>query len=153
MDLKYENLLGKEWVLNEQDCFTMARDFYAQNFPDIEIPDVARPIGWDADKLDLIKMMYAKAGFQIADDDWNELRPADVLCMAIHTSNANHLGIYIGDNEVIHHRFGINSCKETLRPFWRMSTMYILRHPDVPDLRPELPTTSLEEILRGRFRL
>ena len=150
MKLKYENLLNKPFEPNEEDCFTMVMDFYDQNFG-IKIPNFARPNNWNADELDLIKMMYPKAGFKIADDDFNELRPADVLAISVSSTNANHLAVYIGDNEIIHHTFGTNSTKETLRPFWRMSTLYILRHPDVPDLRPELPTTSLEEILRARF--
>jgi len=149
-ELKYENLLGKPWVINEEDCFQIGRDFFKQNF-DIDVPNLARPQHWDADRLDLIKQGFRKSGFELLSDAWDDLRPADVLAMAIGSSNANHLAIYVGDNELIHHRFGMNSCKETLRPFWRMSTLYILRHPDVPDLRPVLPEVSLEELIRARF--
>lgn len=149
-ELQYDNLLGKDWIANEQDCFSLAREFYIQNF-DITVPNFARPMHWDADNLDLIRVMFPSCGFQITNEGWDDLRPADVLAMAIHSGNANHLAIYVGDNEVVHHRWGRTSCKELLRPFWRMSTLYVLRHPDVPDLRPVLPTVTIEEILRARL--
>lgn len=149
-ELQYENLLGKEWIINKQDCFTLGRDFYKQNF-DIDVPDFARPQHWNADRLDLIKLSFAAANFTLISEPWDDLRPADVLALAIGSSNANHLAIYVGDNDLIHHRWGVNSCKELLRPFWRMSTLYVLRHPDVPDLRPVLPEVSLEELIRARF--
>jgi cell wall-associated NlpC family hydrolase len=150
MDLKYENLLGKEWEINKQDCFTLARDFYIQNF-DIEVPDFARPLHWNADRYDLIRKGFPKCGFKVTHEDWDDLRPGDVLAMGIITSNADHLAVYVGESEVIHHRFGRTSCKELLRPFWRMATLYVLRHPDVPDLRPKLPDITIEEVLRARF--
>lgn len=151
MKLEYENLLGKPWIINEQDCFTLGRDFYKQNFG-IDIPDFSRPNDWDADELDLIRINSLKSGFKIiTDEDWNDLRPGDILAVAINSSNANHLVVYVGNNEIIHHLFFKTSCKEILRPIWRMSTMYILRHPDVPDLRPEVPSTTFEEVLRARF--
>jgi cell wall-associated NlpC family hydrolase len=152
MELEYKNLLGKEWIMNQQDCFTLVRDFFIQNF-EIEIPNFARPQDWNTDKLDLVRTLYPKTGFEIITDVWGDLRPADVLACSIHSKNVNHLAIYIGDNELLHHRYGVNSCVETLRPFWRMSTLYVLRHPDVPDLRPELPDVNLEDLIRARFRL
>ena len=149
-ELEYENLLGKSWKMNQQDCFTLVRDFYIQNF-DITIPNFARPQHWNADRLDLIKTSFPMSGFKLISEPWDDLRPADTLAMAIGSSNANHMAVYVGDNDLIHHRFGLNSCKELLRPFWRMSTLYVLRHPDIPDLRPQLPEVSLEELIRARF--
>jgi cell wall-associated NlpC family hydrolase len=129
----------------------MCIDFFDQNFG-IKLPDFARPTNWDADKLDLIGMNLDATGFQVLpDEEWYNLRPGDVLATAIASSNPNHLVIYVGGNEIIHHLFFKHSCKETLRPLWRMATMYMLRHPDVPDLRPQLPDGQLEEILRARF--
>lgn len=152
MELKYENLLGFPWVMNETDCFTLVRNFYKQNF-DIDIPDVARPINWNADRLDLISKVYPLAGFEKVTDMWDDLRPADILCCAVQSSVPNHLAIYIGNTEILHHRIGVNSTVETLRPFWRMTTGYILRHPSVPDLRPIAPDGNIEDLIRARFRL
>lgn len=151
-DLKYKNLLGFPWEINNRDCFTLTQGFFDQNFG-IKIPDVARPNNWNADRLDLIGKVYPRTGFQKVTDMWDDLRPCDVLACSVQSSNPNHLAIYIGNNELLHHRLGVNSCVETLRPFWRMTTGYILRHPDVPDLRPTLPDGNIEDLLRARFRL
>ena len=151
-DLKYDNLLGFAWEMNERDCFTLTREFFKQNF-DIDIPDVARPNNWSSDNLDLIGLIHSKAGFTKVTEMWDDLRPGDVLACSVQSSNPNHLAIYIGNNELLHHRLGVNSSVETLRPFWRMTTGYILRHPDVPDLRPVLPDANLEDLISARFRL
>jgi cell wall-associated NlpC family hydrolase len=150
MELKYDNLLGKPWEINKTDCFSIVVDFFDQNF-DIKIPNFARPVDWNADKLDLVRMLYPKGGFEIM-DDWNDLRPADVLATCFGTSNPNHLVIYVGNNEIVQHKFGVNSNKETYRPAWKAVTGYILRHPDVPDLRMPLPNVTLEELLSARFK-
>jgi len=151
-DLKYDNLLGFPWEMNERDCFTLVREFYEQNFG-IQIQNIARPNDWNSDTLDLIGRLYATNGFFKVTDMWDDLRPADILACSVQSGNPNHLAIYIGNNELLHHRLGVNSSVETLRPFWRMTTGYILRHPDVPDLRPVLPDVNLEDLLRARFRL
>lgn len=149
--MKYENLLGKPWKVNETDCFTLVIDFFKQNF-DIDIPNFARPEDWDADKLDLIRKLYPKAGFQLM-QDWDDLRPGDVFATNFATSNPNHFVIYVGDNEVIHHRYGMNSTKESYRPAFKMITSFVLRHPDVPDLRPVLPDVDIEDLIRARYNL
>jgi cell wall-associated NlpC family hydrolase len=149
-DLEYENLLGKPWSMNVDDCFTLVINFYKQNF-DIDIPNIARPTDWDADELDLIRMTMPRTNFFIVDEN-EELRPGDLLCVAYNSKNPNHLVIYVGNNEIIHHRYGLLSAKELYRPAWRMITGYVLRHPDVPDLRPVLPDTTLEELLRARLK-
>lgn len=149
MELKYENLLGKPWKMNDTDCFTLAIDFFKQNF-DIDIPNFARPADWDADKLDLIRMLYPKAGFEIM-PDWDDLRPGDVFATSFASSNPNHFVIYVGDNKVIQHRFGMNSMEETYRPAYKAVTNFVLRHKDVPDLRPVYPDVNIEDLIRARF--
>lgn len=151
--LKYEHLVGREFEVNRSDCFTLFRDLYKENFG-IEIKDYSRPIDWNADKLDLLRLCPPREGFEII-SDWriSDLRPGDVLCLAVGSSNANHFAIYVGDNKIIHHLNGRRSTEETLRDFWRMATCYVLRHPSVPDLRPHLPNTTIEELLRDRYRL
>lgn len=152
MKLEYSNLIGKPWEPNKSDCFSINIDFFAQNFG-IKIPNFARPNDWDADKLNLIEILYKQTGFIKLAPNWEELRPADVLATAVGSVNPNHLVIYLGNNEILHHKYGVNSCVETMRPIWRMITGYILRHPDVPDLRPVYSDITIEELLRARYKL
>lgn len=73
--------------------------------------------------------------------------------MAIGASSANHLAVYVGDNLLAHHLFGQLSRAEPMREFWRRSTVYVLRHPAVPDLRPELTPVTIQDLVDARNRI
>lgn len=148
----YQHLLHRPFVWGVTDCFAMVRQFYAENFG-IMIPNYARPTNWRAQNFDLPRRFYDENGFvMITEFKLNELRPADLLLMAVGDTAANHFAIYVGDNKIIHHLYGRTSSEETLRDFWRDSTCYILRHSEVPDLRPTFPDTDIGSLLRARHR-
>lgn len=150
-DLKYDHLVGRPFTgIGRDDCLKLFRDFYRENFG-IEIRDYARPHDWSSDQLDLMRLCYEREGFeQITDWKVKELRPADVLCVAIGEANPNHFAIFIDGDTILHHLYGKMSRVEPFRDFWRRQTCFILRHPDVPDLRPTYPDTTLQELLRAR---
>jgi cell wall-associated NlpC family hydrolase len=150
MAIEYDNLVGRPFQMGTFDCLQMVRDFYKQNF-NIDIPNFARPNDWDSDKLDLIGNLHTKLGFNKI-DTW-DLRPGDILATAIGSSKPNHLVIYVGDNMILQHKANAFSNAETFRPVWKMVTCYVLRHPDVPDLTPELPDVTIEELLLGRYSI
>ena len=149
-DLKYEHLLGKPHVWGSTDCLSLFRDFYAENFG-IHITNYARPSNWSSEKIDLMRLCYEREGFNMI-SDWKlkDLRPADVLCMAIGERNANHFALYLGDDRLIHHLYGRFSSEEVFRDFYRNTTCYLLRHPDVPDLRPVYPDVDIASLIRAR---
>lgn len=151
--MTYDNLLGRPFELGKFDCFTMVRDFYKQNY-DIEIKNYARPKDWDADKIDIIGTVYEREGFEKV-EGWTlkNLNPGDLLCMAIGSSKANHMAIYVGENKIVHHKVNSFSTDETLRDFWRKSICYVLRHKTVPVVETEKPTLDLMELLDVRNRL
>lgn len=148
--MKYDHLLGRSFVHGARDCFSVCIEFFRDNFG-IEITDYARPQDWSADNVDLIRTLHEREGFKTI-TDWKaaDLRPADVLALAIGESNPNHLALYVGDNTMIHHLAGRFSTAEPYRDFWRNSTCFILRHPSVPDLRPVHQNTDIGSILRAR---
>jgi len=145
---KTNNLENKPFHLGKQDCFTLVQDFFKTNFG-IEMPDIARPNDWVADKDNLIDKWYHLTGFEKldVDEEWPP-RPADVLVCTVGGSVPNHLVVFLGGNEIIHHKDGMLSAKETMRPAWKRYTSYILRHPEVPDLREKKPTLDLLEAYR-----
>lgn len=151
MTLVWEHLLDQPFRWGERDCFSVVRAFYAENF-NIKIPNYARPTNWTAGLLDLPRLCYARNGFELH-SDWKtaDLRPADLLLMAIGDTAANHFAVYVGDNTIIHHLFGRTSNEEPFRDFWRNSVCYMLRHPSVPDLRPVFPDTDIGSLLRARY--
>lgn len=149
-DLKYEHLLDLPFIWGAQDCLTLFRQFYLENFG-IAIRNYARPVDWSSDELDLMELCHEREGFEkITEWKIKDVRPGDILCMPIGERNPNHFAIYIGNDELIHHLSNRLSSKETFRDFWRNHTSYILRHPDVPDLRPVYPDVDIMELLNAR---
>jgi cell wall-associated NlpC family hydrolase len=149
--IKYQHLLGRTFLPGVRDCFAHGRELYRDNFG-IEITNYARPHDWSADNDDLIRKLHEREGFDMI-TDWKikDIRPADVFCLAVGESNPNHFAIYVGDNQMTHHLHGRVSNVEPYRDFWRNFTCFILRHPDVPDLRPQLEDHDLRSILSERY--
>jgi cell wall-associated NlpC family hydrolase len=151
--MNYETLLGKPFVPGTTDCFRVVIDFYWINFG-IKIRNYARPADWNEKQIDIISNAYAREGFEkVVDWRLDTLQPGDILCMAVGSHVANHQAIYIGGNEIIHHKINSISCKETLRDFWRRSICYVLRHPSVQTSPDQKQTINLTELLRDRNRL
>lgn len=150
--IEYEHLMGRSFLPGVRDCYELGRDFFDENFG-IKLTAYARPHDWSSDSINLIQMLYEREGFRMI-SDWKaeDLRPADVFALAIGEANPNHFAIYVGDNTLIHHLYGRFSSAETYRDFYRNSTCFILRHPDVPDLRPVYPDTTIASLLNERHR-
>lgn len=154
MELSYAHLLGRPYDADGGfHCYRLVRDFYRDNFG-MELRDYAIPNDWDANKLNLIEMIYQREGFKKV-EDWSiaTLRPADLLCVAHMASNANHFVVNLGGNQVLHHPLGQMSRIDPMRNYFRMATLYVIRHPDVPDLTPALPDTSIKELLDARYQV
>ncbi|MAD95709.1 MAG: hypothetical protein CMB99_00030 [Flavobacteriaceae bacterium] len=137
---------GKFFNLGKQDCFSVVEGFYLENFG-IEIPPFSRPSDWDPETDNLIEKYWPLSGFEMLDVDehWPP-RPADIMVCTVGGSVPNHLVIFLGGNEILHHKVNMMSSRETMRPAWRRYTSYLLRHPDVPDLREKKPTLELKEV-------
>ncbi|TXG77758.1 hypothetical protein E6Q11_02255 [Candidatus Dojkabacteria bacterium] len=144
-------LEGRPFNLGATDCFTLTRDFYKLNF-DIDMPDFARPNDWEPEDDNLIEKLYPVAGFERLDVDENwPPRPGDVLVCTVGGSLPNHLVVFLGQNEIIHHKIGMLSSKETMRPAWKRYTSYILRHPKVPNLEEKKPTMTIREVYNEKL--
>lgn len=146
---KYEN---REFDWGNKDCFELVRDVYLNEFG-IYIRNYARPTNWQSDVRDLILDAYEHEGFfKVANWQLSDLRPADVMAMAIGEGNPNHMAVYCGDNKFVHHLYGNLSRVSPMAGHWVHSTCFLLRHPDVPDLRPKKADVPIQELLRGRHR-
>ena len=142
---------GKFFNLGQQDCFSVVEGFFLENFG-IEIPKFSRPNDWNPEEDNLIEKYWPLSGFEMLDVDENwPPRPADILVCTVGGSVPNHLVIFLGGNEILHHKVNMLSSRETMRPAWRRYTSYILRHPDVPNLTPKKPTLDLKEVYDERL--
>lgn len=151
-DIKYKHLLGKKYILGEQDCYSICADFFRDNF-NIHLTDYARPDDfWSQPDINVYVDNYKKEGFTLVRD--NDIRPFDVYLISIpdprNLSNSvvNHAAINLWDNFILHHRLDKVSCVEKYKPSLRNFTTHIVRHKNINDMRKkEFEKLDLFEIL------
>ena len=117
-------LLGREWVWGAQDCWTLVRDWYAEQgqvLPDFERP--ATPAEFEA--APLFAQNWAAVGFTRVDPD--DLQEGDAVFMAIRNASLNHIGVYVGDQMILHHVRGRLSSRDLYGEYWQRATGWIGR--------------------------
>lgn len=119
-------LLGRPFVHNVFDCFSLARDYYAGK--GIAVLDFERtPNWWEGDADLLTPENFAKAGFVIVSD--GSLQPDDGIIMQNGRVNkANHVGVYLGDGIFLHHPGQRLSHRAPYDGYWVKVTRWIVRH-------------------------
>lgn len=140
--LRYKHLLGKKFLMGKDDCYSMLMRMYKDNL-NIELTNYARADDWWLyDDVDHYVEKYKREGFYLIDEpNLEDLRPFDVFLIAIPDPRkmdktvTNHCAIYLGDGEVIHHRYGTLSNVVPYRTVLRNLTTHVIRHKLVPDLR------------------
>jgi proteasome lid subunit RPN8/RPN11 len=129
-------LLGRPFVYGTLDCYTLARDWYAEE--GLILPDFDRlQEGWwerqpdGKPKANLCMDNYTKAGFVIV----NDLRRGDMLLIqGWRAIVANHCAVYLGDGLMLHHppkRISTIQPYLAKRGYFHTATRAILRHPSL----------------------
>lgn len=126
----YDNLIGRTYVDGKVDCYSIVRDFYAQMFQ-IELPNYARPKDWWNMEMDLYMDRYYKNGFRPLDVHPSEYQFGDVVLISYMASVANHAGILVENNHILHHFTNRQSSVDPYKGIWRNNTVAVLRHKDV----------------------
>jgi len=148
--VKYDHLLHKQFKYGKQDCFTLLRDFYRDNF-DILLPNYARPKNFWRNGLNLYSDLYRKNGFVTLDCHPSEYRTGDVFLMAIESEVGNHAGVLVDGNKILHHLWNRLSVVEPYSGLTRNTTIAVFRHKDVK-LTETPDTVELLDVVSPRVR-
>jgi cell wall-associated NlpC family hydrolase len=109
-------LEGRKYAINVNDCLTLATDYYALH--GVQLPSIARAIDWNEQGQDLINENMAAWGFTPVRLD--EAKKNDLVLFKLPRSQvSNHIGVYLGDNKVLHQLYGRLSCIEEISTFTR----------------------------------
>lgn len=117
-------LIGRPYAFGLLDCWSLVRDHFVQELG-IDLPDFERRDRFWERGENLFLDHALSAGFQPAP---GELRPNDVLMMAIRSNLPNHCAVYLGDQTILHHRTGRLSGRELYGGFWPKATTHTFRH-------------------------
>lgn len=144
--LKYNHLLGLEFVHGKRDCYEIVRDFYRDNFV-IYLKSYARPHHWWEHGLDLYQANYAAEGFSVVDSP----EVGDVILMAVNSTVPNHAAVYLGNNRILHHYMNRRSEDVMYKGLWKNTTCVVLRHKDaqVVSNRPIVELDDLERSINA----
>lgn len=120
-------LLGRPWSWGSTDCWALVRDWYRE-VRGIELRDWERPI--DPREFNLRPMFegcYSETGFRKLGADEN-LMPGDLIVMSIGAPTLNHIGVYVGDQQILHHLGNRLSCRDIYGGWLLESTGMRLRY-------------------------
>lgn len=152
-DLKYLHLLGKEWDHGRQDCYSVCREFFFDNFG-IKLTNYARPDEWWDHGMDLYKENFHREGFEIVDVAPYQAQPCDLFMLSVYHPSMkarprvwNHLGIFVNpllQQPMLHHFIGRRSEMVSMSGVWRNNLCAVLRHKDVVIDEPSETINALD---------
>ena len=116
-----EDLLGRIYIPNVYDCFTLARDFIFRE-RGIDVGTHPRPANWEEWNPHYIEQTYQSLGFI----DVKEPKYGDILLFSIGSRWINHIGIYTKEDTFIHHLFQRKSSEDSLKK-WQRQLYKIIR--------------------------
>lgn len=120
-------LIGREWVWGLTDCWTLVRDWYKETL-DLDLPDWRRPATMlEFHQAPMFEACFAEAGF--VDLGLEKPEYGDAILMSLDGSpGLNHVGVYVGDQLVLHHLRGRLSSRDLWGGYYQKNTGLIVRH-------------------------
>lgn len=121
---------GRPYAFGALDCWTLAQDYYRREFG-IQLCGFPR-----------IEEFWKKDGSNFMGDEWEKPgfvncprgTPAEIgdlfLFQTDGSGNPNHVGIYVGDNRILHHSRGRLSSSDPYVGYWQKHTVRHIRHKD-----------------------
>ena len=120
-------LIGRRWHWNVSDCWTLVRDWCLEN--GLQVRDFNRPATPELfEQEPLFESSFEAAGFHKVPRE--EIQYGDGVLMAIGSKKLNHVGVYIGDQLLLHHARRRLSSRDLYGGWLQKATGLVVRHPD-----------------------
>ncbi len=116
-------LSGRPFVLGFTDCWGLVMSWFRQE-RGIDLPDYRVDYPWWEQGENRYADNWREAGFIQVDDP----QPGDLIVMQVQAPVANHAGILLADNMLLHHLYGHLSQRVPYGGYWRDRTVMVLRH-------------------------
>jgi proteasome lid subunit RPN8/RPN11 len=130
-------LIGREYAWAVADCWTLVRDWYAEN--GVLLPDWPRPLdSEDFVAAPMFEDCWPSAGFTRLPEE-EPLQRGDALLMRLAGKGLDHCAVYIGDGLILHHIRGRLSSRDIYGEWLQNCTGKRLRHYDGAKLQSTSP--------------
>lgn len=126
-------LCGRPWVWNHSDCWTLVRDWFLEH--GVELKDWDRPATPDLfNDSPMFDNCWNDTGFYLLSES-EPLLPGDCLLMALYSNKLNHVAVYLGNNQILHHVRNRLSTRDQYNQRWKDCTGRRLRYHNREALR------------------
>ncbi|MFZ9654542.1 MAG: C40 family peptidase [Limnohabitans sp.] len=119
-------LVGREWCHGLLDCYSLVRDWYAQEMG-LNLRNYSRSDEWWHRGENLYIQNFQAEGFRVLAED-EPLRRGDALLMQLGSPVPNHAAVYLGDDMVLHHLQRRLSSRDVYGGYYRKCTTHRLRY-------------------------
>lgn len=121
-------LTGRPWSLGSFDCWGLVMAWHKAH--GVILNDFRKPYEWWKPEHgeNLYKENYIKEGFV---ETGKDPEPGDMIIFQLQAEVWNHAGIYIGDNQILHHAFGKLSKNDIYSGWYQEHAKMICRHKDL----------------------
>lgn len=119
-------LVGREWCYGVLDCYSLARDWYAQEM-NLQLSDYDRCGEWWNKGMNTFADNFENEGFVRLEPEVNPIW-GDALLMQLQSPVPCHVAICLGDDLILHHMRDRLSSRDVLSGYYQKNITHILRH-------------------------
>lgn len=116
-------LVGRQFEYGKSDCGTIVEDAYMLAGVKLGLT-VRNDMTEDVNSGYILESLF-KVGFYKANPD--DIQAGDVVVTTFNES-ADHMMLYLGNEQILHHLYNRNSKVEFYNDYYRKRTSYVLRH-------------------------